>query len=99
MKAKDLIQNMITKPSKRLTALQILNHPWMKTQHSKSNLKLNFSALKTFHNASKLKKAALTYIFSPLFFFFTLFQKGFELILIGFIIFFQIYLFFKKIDI
>ena len=53
---------MIIKPSKRYTASQVLNHKWMKEKKSSKGLALNWDNLKKFHNAAKLKKAALTYL-------------------------------------
>lgn len=66
--AKDLIKKMLVKPSQRLTASQVLNHPWMKEDKNlnKTNLKLNWGSLKSFNNYDKLKKVALTYIASQL---------------------------------
>ncbi|KAL4486032.1 hypothetical protein ABPG72_003966 [Tetrahymena utriculariae] len=65
--AKDLIRKCLTTPDKRLTASQILQHPWtQETGGNKSNLKLNFNALKNFTSHEKIKKVALTYIASQL---------------------------------
>lgn len=65
---KDLIKKMITKPEKRLTAQQVLEHEWMKAELPNNNipLKLNVETLKNFQNHNKLKKVALTYIASQL---------------------------------
>ena len=59
---------MISKPSKRLKANQVLEHPWMKSEIKQevANLKLNWNTLKQFQNHQKLKKVALTYIASQL---------------------------------
>ncbi len=55
---------MICKPAVRLSAQQVIEHPWMKADLEKSNLNLNFVTLKNFQNNLKLKKATLTYIAS-----------------------------------
>lgn len=62
--AKDLIQKMLCKPSDRLNAAGVLNHPWMLQEENKDDqpLSLNFQSLKGFTNAQKLKKVALTAI-------------------------------------
>ncbi|EAR82389.1 calmodulin-domain kinase (macronuclear) [Tetrahymena thermophila SB210] len=66
--AKDLIQNMVTKPEKRFKADQVLSHPWMKEDIKQKNkqLPLNFNALKNFTQHHKLKKVALSFIASQL---------------------------------
>lgn len=66
--AKDLITKMITLPTKRLTAAQVLEHSWMKSgnQNAKSKLSMNLSQLRNFINASKLQKAVLTCMASQL---------------------------------
>jgi len=66
--AKDLITKMITLPTKRLTAAQVLEHPWMKTgtQNTKAKLSMNLGQLRNFINASKLQKAVLTCMASQL---------------------------------
>lgn len=65
--AKDLINKMLSDPKTRLTAEQVLQHPWVKdlAPHStESVLKLNPTSLKTYGNSSKLKKAVMTFICS-----------------------------------
>jgi len=59
---------MLVKPSLRITSSQALNHPWLKEDKNlmNSNLRLNWSSLKSFNNYDKLKKVALTYIASQL---------------------------------
>lgn len=64
--AKDLIKKMICKPAVRLTAQQVLDHPWMKADLEKATLNLNWGSLKNFQNYNKLKKATLTFIASQL---------------------------------
>lgn len=64
--AKDLIKKMICKPAVRLTAQQVLEHPWMKLDLEKSTLNLNWGSMKNFQNYNKLKKVTLTYIASQL---------------------------------
>jgi len=66
--AKDLITKMITLPTKRLTAAQVLEHPWMKlgNQYNKTKLSMNLGQLRNFINASKLQKAVLTCMASQL---------------------------------
>ena len=66
--AKNLIKNLITKPERRLTAEEALNHPWIKHQAAHSGdkeLKVeNLKALHNFMGTERLKKAALTLIAS-----------------------------------
>lgn len=65
--AKDLINKMLTEPTKRLTAEEVLQHPWIKDLAPHSNeaiLKLNVGSLKTYGNSSKMKKAVMTFICS-----------------------------------
>lgn len=59
---------MITNPVKRLTASQVLEHPWMKSASSakKSKLQMNLGSLRNFINATKLQKAVLTCMASQL---------------------------------
>lgn len=67
--AKDLIKKMLCKPDKRLTAEQVLKHPWMVLKVDKKDekpLKLNYQMLRNFRNAEKLKKVALTFIASQM---------------------------------
>lgn len=65
--AKDLIKKCLCIPEKRLKASGILDHPWVKeTGGPRSNLKLNFNAMKNFTSHEKIKKVALTYIASQL---------------------------------
>lgn len=65
--AKDLISKMLTKPDKRLTASQVLEHQWFKTE-KKSNNKININVqhLKNFIASSKLQKVVLTCMASQL---------------------------------
>ena len=68
--AKDLINKMLSDPLNRLTAEQVLNHPWLKKQLSKdtksTGIKINFNTFKTYSGANKLSRAVLTYIASRL---------------------------------
>ena len=59
---------MLVKPAQRLTASQVLGHPWLKEDKNlmNSNLKFNWNSLKSFNNYDKLKKATLTFIASQL---------------------------------
>jgi len=62
--AKDLIKKLITKPERRLTAQEALNHKWIKTlttkkQNTKLLAKLNISTMKQFQHSQKLKQVAL----------------------------------------
>lgn len=55
---------MITKPERRLTAQEALNHKWIKTmtakkQDTKLLAKLNLSTMKQFQKSQKLKQVAL----------------------------------------
>jgi calcium-dependent protein kinase len=65
--AKDLITSMLCDPEKRPTAEQVLAHSWIKDLAPESNeavLKLNPVSLKQYANASKIKKAVMTFICS-----------------------------------
>ena len=67
--AKDLISNMLCEESKRYTAEQILEHPWIKnfapnaTKHLKN---LNVKHLKLYKQLCGFKKMIITYIASRL---------------------------------
>ena len=64
--AKDIICNMITLPEKRLTASEVLDHPWVQKtgQNSDVQLNINMNQLKGFQSSGRMKKAVLTYIAS-----------------------------------
>jgi len=66
--AKDLISRMICPLDQRLTAEQVLQHPWFQEKeiNQSQDLKLNLKILRSFMNAEKLKKIALTYIATQL---------------------------------
>ena len=68
--AKDLINKMLSDPLTRLTAEQVLGHPWLVNQLNKNTkakeIKLNFNTFKTYSGANKLSRAVLTYIASRL---------------------------------
>jgi len=71
LECKDLICKMITKPEKRLTPSQVLEHPWMKKMTDKSISSLVLpplvtSSLKTFSVTQKVKKVVLTYLATQL---------------------------------
>lgn len=58
--AKDLIKKLVTKPERRLTAQEALNHKWIKTlthkkQDGKLLGKLNIGTMKQFQHSQKLK--------------------------------------------
>ncbi|CAD8207616.1 unnamed protein product [Paramecium octaurelia] len=64
---KDLIQKLLTKPDNRLTAGQVLQHPWLTSvEIPHSILTLDFKSFKGFSASNKLKKVTLTYIASQL---------------------------------
>lgn len=64
---KDLITKMIIRPEKRLTAGQVLDHPWMKKKTDKKlTHSLNITQLRNFMGYCKLKKAVLTFMASQL---------------------------------
>ncbi|CAD8207367.1 unnamed protein product [Paramecium pentaurelia] len=64
---KDLIQKMLTKPDQRLTAGQVLQHPWLTSAEiPHSILTLDYKSFKGFSASNKLKKVTLTYIASQL---------------------------------
>ena len=64
----DLIKQLLCKPANRLKAAEVLKHPWMLQEASKDEqpLNLNYQLLKSFTNAERLKKAALTVIASKM---------------------------------
>jgi calcium-dependent protein kinase len=68
--AKDLINKMLSDPLTRLTAEQVLGHPWLVNQLNKNTkakeIKINFNTFKTYSGANKLSRAVLTYIASRL---------------------------------
>lgn len=45
----DLIKNMITSPDKRLTAMQVLAHPWMTKSQDNKKTNLNFAKMGQWH--------------------------------------------------
>jgi calcium-dependent protein kinase len=62
--AKDLIKKLITRPERRLTAQEALQHKWIKSycskkQDSKLLSKLNLNTMKQFQHSQKLKQVAL----------------------------------------
>jgi calcium-dependent protein kinase len=62
--AKDLINKLITKPERRLTAEEALQHRWIRnltksTQDKALIKKLNIGNMKSFQKAEKLKQVAL----------------------------------------
>lgn len=64
--AKDLIQKLVCKPERRLTAEEALQHTWIKTLAKNSKVeklgKMNIDSLRKFQHHQKLKQAALTAI-------------------------------------
>lgn len=65
--AKDLITKMITLPQNRLTASQVLEHPWMKKKGEIKNASsVNIGQLRNFKEYCKLKKAVLSFVASQL---------------------------------
>jgi calcium-dependent protein kinase len=68
--AKDLILKLITKPERRLTAEEALQHEWIRKQNqNKAGImsgqrlnKINVESLKKFQHHQKLKQIALTAI-------------------------------------
>lgn len=62
--AKDLIKKLITRPERRLTAQEALQHKWIKTYTNKKQdvkllSKLNINTMKQFQHSQKLKQVAL----------------------------------------
>lgn len=55
---------MITTPEKRLTAMEIMQHSWVKTKKRDKPLKINLTKFKDWKSLQKLKKIALTVIAS-----------------------------------
>ena len=51
---KNLIKRMISPLNERISIEQIFEHPWMKADLSKSNLKLNFGKIINFSKYSKV---------------------------------------------
>lgn len=65
--AKDLITKMLSSADVRLTAGEVLNHPWVKRLAPNSTgeaLPINPNTFKSYSTANKLKKAVLTYMAS-----------------------------------
>lgn len=65
--AKDLIKKLITKPERRLTAQEALEHKWFKLFKNKNEeprflKRRNFNAFKQFMKGCKIQQAALTAI-------------------------------------
>ncbi|KAL9255091.1 Calcium-dependent protein kinase 21-like protein [Drosera capensis] len=64
--AKDLVRKMLTRdPKKRITAAEVLEHPWIRVDGEASDKPLDsavLSRLKQFRNMNKLKKLALKVI-------------------------------------
>lgn len=63
---KDLISKILVEPAKRLTAFEVLSHPWLNNPTSQEPLKINMGSFKTFCSYSKLKKVAVTLIATQL---------------------------------
>lgn len=67
--AKELIRKMLTTSNKRLSAEEVLSHPWVKKlapNASAESLKLSISTFKSYSSTNKLKRAVLTFIASRL---------------------------------
>ncbi len=67
----DLIKRCLVEENKRLTALQVLQHPWLKKYNKESDeickdIHIDFLSFKNYINDNKLKKMILTYIASRL---------------------------------
>ena len=63
--AKDLISKMICDPDKRLTAQQVLQHPWIAqlAPNAGGNLtQINVASMKKYAKIGKLRKAVITFI-------------------------------------
>jgi calcium-dependent protein kinase len=58
--AQDLISKMIVNRSKRINAMQILEHPWMNPNKTSIKNTLNVQSIKEFYQTGKLKRIALT---------------------------------------
>jgi len=66
---KDLISNMLTDPSKRYSAQEVLSHTWVTNNAPNSKdcvLQLNTDNLKRYQHINKFQKAVLTFIASRL---------------------------------
>lgn len=58
--AKDLISKMITFQGDRISASEVLGHPWLSKTNLSTNIKLNANGIKNFYQAEKFKRIALT---------------------------------------
>jgi calcium-dependent protein kinase len=58
--SKDLIQKMIVKRSKRISAKEIMDHPWMKREIKPMTSKIDSKSLIQFYKYDRLKRLALT---------------------------------------
>lgn len=64
--AKDLIKKMIAKRQQRLTANQVLQHPWMDEKFEVPNIKLNITKFKDFYGGQKLRRIIISAITAQL---------------------------------
>jgi calcium-dependent protein kinase len=58
--AKDLIRKMIVNQETRMSASEVLQHPWLCNTNLNANIKLNVSGIKNFYQAEKFKRIALS---------------------------------------
>ena len=67
--AKDLIKKMLSPSDTRLTAAEVLKHPWVQLlapNSSNEGLKFQPTTFKSYYSSNKFKKAVLTYMASRL---------------------------------
>jgi calcium-dependent protein kinase len=58
--AKDLIAKMIIPQESRISASDVLRHPWLTATNLSANIKINTAGIKNFYQAERFKRIALT---------------------------------------
>jgi len=58
--AKDLITKMLISQESRITANEVLQHPWLQSNVLPSNIKINSEGISNFYKSNKFKRIALS---------------------------------------